>query len=327
MRKVLVTGASGFVGGHIVQVLRSRGVAVRCLVRPTSRLDFIAPSAPEMALGNVTEPETLAPALEGIDAVVHCAGLTRAASRIDYFQVNEGGTGNLYTACKKRKEQIQRIVHISSLAAFGPSADGKPVTEDSIPHPISDYGKSKLAGQRLAEACLDELPLSILVPPAVYGPRDVDFYVYFKLVARGIMPFIGSKERQVSLIYVKDLAEAAIRVLFSDRAVGRTYLVDDGCIHTWASVGDAIGSAMMRTPKRIRLPIAAVRGMGAIGDFGSKLTRKPWLLNSQKVEDFLQAAWTCSSQRIRNELGFRDQYPFDQGIRETLHWYRDNKWL
>jgi 2-alkyl-3-oxoalkanoate reductase len=327
MRKILVTGASGFIGGHVVQILRSRGIAVRCLVRPTSRLDFITPSAPELALGDVTEPLTLEPALEGVDAIVHCAGLTKAPSLIEYLQVNEGGSHNLYAACKTRGHRIERIVHLSSLAAFGPSTDGRPITEDSTPRPISDYGISKLSSQRLAESCMHDLPISILVPPAVYGPRDADFYVYFKLVGRGIMPLLGNEERRVSLIYAKDLAEAVVRILFSDRAVGRSYLVDDGCIQTWTSVGDTIGSAMMRKPKRIRVPIAAARCLGALGDLRARLTGKAWLLNSQKLREFMQTAWICSSARIREELGFLPAYPFDRGIKETLGWYRDNNWL
>ncbi len=327
MRRVLVTGASGFIGGHIVQALRAHGFAVRCLVRAASRLDFIQPTVSELARGDVTDAATLEPALEGVDAVVHCAGITQAPSRREYFRVNEGGSRNLYLACIRRKQQIARIVHISSLAALGPSTKDRSLTEESPPHPISDYGESKLASQRLAESFMCKLPIGIVVPPAVYGPGDDGFLIYFKLVQLGFMPLLGREERQVSLIYVKDLADAVVSVLRGEQTAGKTYLVEDGCIHTWASVGEAIGHAMNLKPKCICLPLPLARSLGAIGDFGAKITGKTWLLNSQKVRDFLQKSWTCSSQRLHDELGFHPRYSLEQGVEETLSWYRKQGWL
>ena len=174
---------------------------------------------------------------------------------------------------------------------------------------------------------MGDLPVSIVVPPAVYGPRDLDFYVYFRFVRRGIIPLIGMRAHHLSLIYVQDLADAVAAVLLSEHTVGRSYLVDDGCIQTWTSVADAIACALVRKPKRVRMPVAAARSLGAIGDICARLTGKVWLINSQKVREFLQTSWTCSSQRIRDELGFRPQYSLERGIRETLSWYQENKWL
>jgi nucleoside-diphosphate-sugar epimerase len=327
MRRVLVTGASGFIGGHVVHALHSRGIGARCLVRRSSRLDFIQPLAPELVIGDIMQPETLEGALVNVDGVVHCAGLTKTHSRAEYFRVNECGSRNLYTACRTRKDRIAKIVHLSSLAAFGPSNDGMPITEGSTPHPVSDYGESKLAGQRVAEACMAELPVGIIVPPAVYGPHDVDFLVYFKFVARGIILLIGRRARYLSLIYAKDLAEAVVETLVDPRTPGKSYFVEDGSIHTWTSLADAIGHAMSRNPRHLYMPAAALRGAGMIGDLQAALTGNARLINSQKVREFLQKAWTCSSQRIRDDLGFHPQYPLDRGIEETLSWYRENRWL
>lgn len=327
MQKVLVTGASGFVGSHVVQALQAHGFAVRCLVRPTSRLDFLQPATVELARGDVMDVAALEAAVEGMDAVVHCAGVTQARSRHEFFRINEGGTRNLLAACSRRKNRIAKFVHISSLAALGPSTTGCALTEEATPRPVSDYGESKLASQRLAESFMQELPIAILIPPAVYGPGDDGFLICFKWVRRGFMVLLGRDARRISLIYAKDLAEAAAAVLRHPQAVGRSYLVEDGCVQTWESLGNAIGCAMGRTPRKICLPVALARSAGTIGDFGSKITGKAGFLNSQKMRELVQRAWVCSSQRLRGELGFRPRYPLDLGIRETLSWYTGHQWL
>ncbi len=310
-----------------MHALQSQGMAVRCLVRRTSRLDSLGTPVPELAFGDITEPDTLRSALEGIDAVVNCAGVTKSPSRARYFRVNEEGARNLYVACRGGAAGLSGVVHVSSLAALGPSIDGVPVTEDCIAHPVSDYGESKLAGQRVAESFMRDLPLSIVVPPAVYGPRDTDFYLYFKFVARGFIPLIGAGTSPLSLVYVKDLASAIAEVLLSSRSAGRSYLVDDRDIHTWSSVAASIAQAMNRTPRIVHLPAIAAKGAGMIGDLRSKITGKASIVNSQKVREFLQASWTCSSRRLCDELGFRPQYPLARGIGETLSWYREAGWL
>jgi nucleoside-diphosphate-sugar epimerase len=327
MRRALVTGASGFVGGHVVHALHARGICVRCLVRRSSRLDFIRPLAPELIFGDITQPETLGPALEDVDGVVHCAGLTRAHSRAEYFRVNEAGAGNLYSACRTRKDRIAKIIYVSSLAAFGPALNGVPVTEESTPRPVSDYGESKLAGRRMAESFMAELPFSIIVPPAVYGPNDPDFLVYFKFVARGIIPLAGKSPPSLSLVYAKDVAEAIVEALVDARSTGRSYLVDDGGIHTWTSLADTIGRAMNRRPRSMKIPAAILRGAGIIGDWQARLTGITPLISSQKVREILQNAWTCSSRRINNELGFFPHYSLEAGIEETLRWYLEHRWL
>jgi len=327
MRNVLVTGASGFVGGHVVEALRRRGLKVRCLTRQPGRLEFLRPLEIEPAAGDVTLPDTLELALEGVDAVVHCAGLTRAVSRARFFEANEAGPRNLYAACRKRGRQILKIVHISSLAAIGPSPGEEPVTEESHPSPVSDYGDSKLAGQRAAEACMADLPVSIVLPPAVYGPRDAAFLAYFKAVARGRVPLIGGADRRLSLVYVKDLAEAVAVILTDRESAGQAFLVDDGSVHTWTGVAAEIGRAMNRPFRPLSLPVSIVRGMGILGDLYAAITGTAPLINSQKVRELLQDSWTCSSDRIRGRLGFRAQFSLERGIAETLSWYRDHQWL
>jgi nucleoside-diphosphate-sugar epimerase len=327
MQNVLVTGASGFIGSHIVRALRARHISVRCLVRRSSRLDYLRPSAAEVVWGDLNEPTSLAAALAGVEAVVHCAGVTKARSRAAYYRANAEGCTNLYSACREHGDTLSRVVHISSLAALGPSPDGNPIVEENLPSPVSDHGESKLAGQRIAERWMNDLPISIIIPPAVYGPQDKDFLVYFKFIKYGFVPLIAGPPRLLSLIYVKDFAEAAVQVLLSASASGRSYLVSDGDIYSWIKLADTIASIMKRRPSHIRLPLAGTRILGILGDTAGRFTGRATVLSSQRIREFVQTNWTCSSQKINEELHFHPQYSLDSGIAETYQWYKENRWL
>jgi nucleoside-diphosphate-sugar epimerase len=327
MKTVLVTGASGFVGGHVVEALARNGIRPRCLVRPASRLDHIKDWAPELVSGDVTLPESLEKAVEGADGVVHCAGVTRAESLSEYMRVNADGCSNLYRACLAKNPAIQRIVHIGSLAALGPSMAGRPVQEGAERSPVSRYGFSKLAGQRIAEAHMDRLPIVVLLPPAVYGPFDRGFLGLFACARRGFSPVIGWRERWISLIYVKDLARAVLACLGNGKAAGNQYLLEDGRPHTWREVTAAIDQSMHTSSVRVRIPFVVARMAGVVIGCVGRCIGRPALFDRERFKDFMQPSWLCSSARIHEELDFAPQYTLEQGLAETYRWYLEHQWL
>jgi len=327
MKTILVTGASGFVGGHVVAALAHAGYHVRCLVRNVGRARFIKDYSPELVLGDVTAPATLEAALAGVEGIIHCAGLTRAARPEDLQSVNVAGTRQLFEACLRVNPAVHRIVHISSLAALGPAQPGQPVRESDERRPVSAYGRSKLAGQLVAESYRDRLPVSVLVPPAVYGPQDKDFLVYFRLIKRGLLPMPGDGRQTVSLIYAKDLARAALLCLESARAPGREYLVEDGRARTWTEIAAAISTILERQPRLLRLPPDALRALAGFAEFFGRCTGRTVLLSRDKLQEFVQPFWTCSGARIHEELGFQPQYTLEQGLAETYRWYQEQRWL
>jgi nucleoside-diphosphate-sugar epimerase len=174
---------------------------------------------------------------------------------------------------------------------------------------------------------MKDLSVTILIPPAVYGPRDRDIYAYFKLAKIGIAPFLGRQERYLSLIYVGDLARAAVDCLRQNEAAGGKYLVEDGEIHTWRSFAYEISTATGRKAAAVVLPIPFARAAAVLAETFARITGRPPLLGRQKMHELMQPSWTCTGERIRQELGFQPRYPLPKGVEETYNWYRKHHWL
>ncbi|MBT7099297.1 NAD(P)-dependent oxidoreductase, partial [Candidatus Poribacteria bacterium] len=307
--KALVTGANGFVGSHLVDALVARGDDVTCIVRPTSDLTWLDTQSVAIVHGDVTNADALAAAVAGVDVVFHLAAMLRGRDYAAYYRVNAEGARNVAQACRRSADGPPRLVYCSSQAAAGPSVDGRRRTEGDAPAPVSDYGRSKLEGERaVAEVAEGAFPHVALRPPAVYGPRDTDILIYFRMISRGIAPFVGDGRQAFDLMYVADLVSAFLMVATNPDAVGSVYYVNDDAEHTWRSMAADIGRVLGRRALPLPIPLPAIAVVARVAEFAAAARGVAPVIHRQKVTEFRQAAWQCDSSRIREELGFKSEY-------------------
>ena len=327
--KILLTGGSGFLGSYVAEKLGQAGHTLRALVRPRSDKKVLSSiGGMEFAPGAIEDPASLSAALAGVDAVVHVAGIVKARNAAEFSLVNAQGTKNLVQAALERGG-IRRFVYVSSLAAVGPSPDGKPLAEDEEPHPVTQYGQSKLEGERAVLAVADRMPVTVVRPPLIYGPRDKETLAFFTSIKKGVLPMTGDGSNTLSVIYVEDCAAAIARAADSNGAPsGRTYFVEDGAIYVWREALSEIESALGRRAfVRFGMPVGVVKAAAAATQLWGKLTNTAQMLTLDKVNELTQPHWVCSGEGARRELGWKPLVQWREGVRRSVQWYREAGWL
>jgi len=327
MKRVLVTGGTGLVGSHLVELLLQKGYAVTCLVRDPQRLKWLTGLEVDVAIGDCLQPETLDAAVRNASTVFHVAGLTKARRVRDYYEVNQIGTRNILHACARSNAKLKKFVLVSSLAAAGPGRDGKPVKTTDAPQPVSDYGRSKLLAEQEALAYKDRFPVVILRPSAVYGPRDRDLYELFRWAVRGVTLEITGGQRSLHFCYVGDLARAILLAAEHATRSGSIYFVAEDKPYSWSEFRQALLAAGSVNAFNIKIPYFLAYLIGIASEFGSLFTSRPALTNRQKVREASQRYWIGDLAPIEKELGFKALYPLEQGLKITWGWYRDHNWL
>jgi nucleoside-diphosphate-sugar epimerase len=318
--KAFVTGATGFIGSHLCEELIKRGYSVTCLVRETSDLKWIDTLDIKRVEGDCTDRESLHNLIHDFDYVFHLAGLTKSSSDDAFFSINTKGTENLIQAVAEKNPQLKRFVYISSLSAVGPSKNGTPVDEQAHPSPVSNYGRSKLEGEKAILKYKDTVPVTILRPAAVYGPRDKDFLVLFKMVKKGIFPYWGKS--YYSFLYVDDLIQGIILCAERKEAEGKIYFMSENTVHTNEEVVKLISSALNAKAVRLKVPKFVMPFCSFIGD---KTHAK--IINKDKMKEFTHSHWICNSIKVKEEIGFIPRVAIKKGMKWTADWYRIHKWL
>ena len=325
--RVLVTGATGFIGRHLCRELCRRGDDVLALVRPTSNTDVL-PEEAETIVGDVTKAKTLVPALRDIDVVIHLAALLRAPWRDDFISANAGGIENIARACAESVAK-PRLVIVSSLAAGGPVALGNVRDETMAPLPVSRYGRAKLAGERAARQFAETIEISIARPPIVVGEFDTNSLPLFRAAARGIVVSPIRGRSPVSVVHAADLACALVTIA----ETGERAQVDTGDDHSGVyytpgappldmiDLGKMIGDTLGVTVRGLRLPKAVTWIAAAATESLGRITDKPRFLSLDKFREATGGSWACSGKKLES-LGFAP-IALEARLAQTAQWYRD----
>ncbi len=329
--KVLLTGATGFIGSHTAEALVQQGHTVRCLVRPSADTSILIRLGPAVELqeGSLADTHHLQSAVQGIEAIIHCAGSIKVKHPTEFFATNTEGTRALLNAAKYSAPNLQRFVHVSSLAACGAALNNKlPPSLNIIPQPVSQYGFSKLEAEIIAREFADTLPVTIIRPSVVYGPRDLSTLTFFKAIRRGFLPLMRGGKGAASTIYVTDVADALIKSMVTPVPSGSAYFLEDGVTLTWRERYYQLAK-QMNTKRQIEIPLPqlAIKAVAMLTEYYGRLTNKPMLLNSDKFNEIKQLYWVCSSVTAREGLLWKPQVNWSAGTKLANDWYTKSGWL
>jgi nucleoside-diphosphate-sugar epimerase len=315
---VLITGGSGFIGRRLAATLAGRGHDVACLVRRTSRTAGLERAGIRLVMGELRDPASLEAAVAGRDRVFHLAAVVQAARGAAFEDVNAEGTRRLVEACLRAAPGIERFVHVSSIAAAGPSRADRAGTEADEPRPVTDYGRSKLHAERIVLGVADRLPVTIVRPPNVIGPGSRELERAVALMRKRIVPAIGDGRPRTSLVDVDDLAEALILASGEARSIGQTYYVTDGGAYAWREITAALAEEMGAGRFMIRVPAGPQLAAAALAEAAARLTGKPPALTRDIVRAGRDRFWVYDGSKIERELGFRARYKMRDSVRRAV---------
>lgn len=324
--RAFVTGGTGFVGSHLVEHLLAAGHDVTCLVRSPAKAEALfTERRPHLVQGDLEDGGAIRQASADCDVVFHVAGITSARSRLEFFRVNEGGS---VTVLKHVPSSITRFVQVSSLAAAGPARRGVPLQGDEPPAPVTHYGASKLAAELAVRA--SGLPWTVVRPPAVYGPRDVEFLRVFRLVRAPLMPVFGDGRQELTFVHVDDLTRALIATAESPAAQGKVYYGTHPEITDQRSFILATARAVRtdgRLPRLFSIPAAPARAALWLSGVTAALTGRATVLTADKANEFFADSFACSPAPLERDTGWHAEHDLASGIPKTAAWYREHRWL
>ncbi len=327
-KKLLITGASGFLGYHLVEEAVKQGFEVTAAVRRNSPVEQLKKFPIEFTSLDYEDHRALLKNLtEGnYDYIVHAAGATKANHAEDYDRVNAQYTQNLAQAAVAYGQHLKKFVFISSLAAVGPLDNSfDTITEKKVSKPVTPYGKSKL----LAEANLasfNTLPLIVLRPTAIYGPMERDLFLIVKSINRGLELYIGQIDQMLSFVHVKDVARVSLQALTSSTQKG-TYNLSDGQRYDRYALTSILKNTLHKKTIKIHLPIPMVKALAAVLELFYSFSKKKPALNTEKMAELTARNWVCSIDLLKKDIGYLPEYTLQSGMKETVEWYKTNKWL
>lgn len=328
---ILITGATGFIGGFIVDEALSRGMQVWVAVRPTSSRKYLSDPRIQFLELNLSDKEQMKRQMDGLrfDYVVHAAGATKCLHAEDFFRSNTEGTKNLVQALMELQMPLRRFVFVSSLSVYGPVAEQQPYREicgNDTPQPNTAYGRSKLAAEQYIES-IEGFPYVILQPTGVYGPRERDYFMMAKSIKSHTDFSVGYKPQDLTFVYVLDVVQAIFLALDCQKTGGK-YMLSDGEVYSSRTFSDLIHRELGHPwLLRIKAPIWLLRIITFCGEYIGRMTGKISALNNDKYNIMKQRNWRCDIKPAMSDLGYKPKYQLDEGVRLTIKWYKENNWL
>ncbi len=331
MQTVLITGATGFFGRHLVEYAVEHGIKVIASVRGTSTVNWLEKLKVPIVFLSLSKPEKLSIELNDIteahghiDVVIHNAGVTQSLKASEYYKVNYELTKNLVIALTSLSSKSPKFIFTSSIAALGPGdpVTFKPICEDDSPHPVTHYGKSKLKAEQFLMN-QDKLSWIIVRPTIIYGPREKNFFKMIQSVNQGMEIYVGSKKQMLSFVYVVDLADIYIRLIEGNFSK-KVYNVSDGDAYSVVSVNQIIRSILNKKTISIVVPKWGVRLIAYFNEIIGRVKHVAPILNRDKVNEMEQLNWMCDNSKIVSELGFSPSTKLKEGIKRTINWYKKN---
>jgi nucleoside-diphosphate-sugar epimerase len=323
--KAFVTGGTGFIGSHLADALIAGDTysEVRCLVRSSEK--WLKKKSYEKYMGDLHDLSVLQRAVRDVDVVFHLAGVVMAPDQETFEHANVEATENIVRVAQK--EGVPKIVVLSSLAAAGPS-DGQPIDEKSPMEPVSMYGRSKKKMEELIHRiAADDASITILRPPAVYGPREDQIYSFFKMASKRICPIIGDGENpKISMVYVGDVVQGCLKAAEKNQKGVHTYFISGEPIHSWGEIRKTTEQILGKKTAPIYIKPGLVKKLaGAVEKTASFFGAYP-VINSEKANELI-LEWTCSIEKAKKELQFEPEYSLAEGFSRTIHWYQKHHWL
>jgi nucleoside-diphosphate-sugar epimerase len=326
--KVLITGATGFVGYHLIEQALLAGLEVYAAVREHSSTRHLNSFNITYLNLNYESVDDLRNLLEvnQFQYIIHAAGITKSKESAIYDKINADFTRNLGLAISGVNYPVKKLVFLSSLAAIGPLLDlSKTIKDDSAAHPVTSYGASKSKAEQYLKN-VPNLPLIVFRPTAVYGPREKDLFILFKTINSGLEPHIGSFNQQLSFVYVVDLARLVVKSLLSEVS-GKTYNVSDGKIYDRYALAFYIRKSLKKKTFKFHLPVFVVDVLASIMEMLYSRSMDAPTLNKEKMAELTAVNWACDIENVRKDLGYNPVYDLEKGVNETVNWYKTNNWL
>jgi len=321
---VFVTGGTGFVGAHLVRALQARGDRVTCLVRSPAKAAALGWRAVRIVRGDLDAADALREGCADAEVVYHLAGRIAARNLSEFMAANRDGTASVLEAAAAAPRP-PRVVYVSSIAAAGPSRPGQPIDERRPPAPVTDYGRSKLAGELVVRT--GGVPWTTVRPPVVYGEWDRELLRVFAAARRGVAPVFRDGSQELSVVYAGDLAHGLIAAGVTAAAVGNTYFAAHPAATTSRQLVMAIGRALGRAVRIVPIPGPVARGLLWVIGSLVHLTGRATVLSADKANEFLAPAWTCRPDALTRDTGWRAETALEAGLQRTAEWYRSHGWL